>query len=211
MSDKCIIKKVEKNGTAIFLLENILDEEELKIFYTTFTYLKPHLLPPDGSGTARNEDGQPLKDNKAIFLHELRPKPALIEIFRERLFSILEFIYDSGYIRNIDSIYYSSRFADDTGHLLSYDGQNNSRYLPHRDSSIVTLLSWFDEDKNNYTGGDLFLPEINLTLKSKHNTGVIIPGALVHEVTPVTAINNNKPAGRITYSVFAIQCLKHKH
>jgi hypothetical protein len=55
-------------------------------------------------------------------------------------------------------------------------------YKAHFDHSMLTILCFFAEDY--VLGGDLVL-EHNTKINFKHNRVVIMPGVIIHEVTPV--------------------------
>lgn len=59
-------------------------------------------------------------------------------------------------------------------------------YEPHFDHSMLTILCFFADDY--VLGGDLVL-EKSHKINFKHNRVVIIPGVIIHEVTPVLAGN----------------------
>ena len=68
--------------------------------------------------------------------------------------------------------------------LLSYY-ENGDHYKAHWDSSPYTALTWFCREPQAFSGGDLFLPEINETVPFKNHRTVLFPGHVWHEVTPV--------------------------
>jgi len=75
-------------------------------------------------------------------------------------------------------------------HLLSYY-ENAGFYKPHIDSSVFTLLNYFNTEPKKYEGGDLNLYSFDDRLKRsvscKTNRVVIITGNTKHEVTDIIA------------------------
>jgi hypothetical protein len=190
-----------KNNLKYFTVENSLSQQELFDFTITFEYIKPYLQPPSETGSAKDlEDGTPSKINKAIFLNTLHPIPRftknLVRTYKHKIYNHPEVQSDPS------SVYYNIALSDVHGHLISYYNEDNSQYKAHQDSSIITCLLWFFNGDKNFTGGELYLPDHDITIPCQHNTGIIFPSSVRHEVKPLKMINPSKDIGRITYTMF---------
>ena len=194
------IKYYENNNYVYGRIENCLDENEINSLRDIFNYLLPNLQLPEDSGAAIDENGKPKKKNLAYFLHETRPIHPLVPLLEEKYFRSIE---EANKLLTPDSIFNAALSSNWSGVLMSYYNKDDDGYKPHRDNAAVTCIMWFDLYKKNFTGGDLYLPQPDVTISPTHNTGVIIPGYMLHEVKPVTMIDKNNPlGGRTAISIF---------
>jgi predicted 2-oxoglutarate/Fe(II)-dependent dioxygenase YbiX len=93
-------------------------------------------------------------------------------------------------------------------HLLSYY-EENGYYNAHIDSSVFTILNWFNTEPKNFTGGDNILFSSNSSKQAevefRNNRVVIIPGCCFHEVKDIKMNNKESPYsgnGRYCNSIF---------
>jgi hypothetical protein len=84
--------------------------------------------------------------------------------------------------------------------LISYY-EENDHYRAHYDSAYWTVLIWFCKDKDLWTGGDLYFPESNNLVKTKHNRCVMFPSPILHAVTPVKFKEPPKQSGLGRYTI----------
>jgi hypothetical protein len=197
------IKLNHKNGLSYYTIKNIFDEDEIERFYHIFNQVKPHLLPPEHSGSALDENKKPLKNNKAIFTDKIKPYPGIFLDFEKKLGFHRNKMYDLLGDNKEDSVYALLPSNINTWNsLISYYCEDNHNYKAHSDNSILTFLMWLDEREKNFTGGELRFPKYDITIECEDNTGVLFPSRVLHEVLDVKIIDKNKDKGRITYSTF---------
>ena len=72
--------------------------------------------------------------------------------------------------------------------ICSYNSETNGRFAAHRDTpyphqhrkyALSLLLN------DDYEGGELYLPEYDLSIKPKANTAIVFPGICTHQVNPI--------------------------
>ena len=82
--------------------------------------------------------------------------------------------------------------------LVSYY-EDSDYYLPHLDTAVVTVVSWFYKRPKKFSGGNLTI-EKELTIDCEYNRTVIFPSILYHEVATVLIDEDyrNKNYGRYT-------------
>ena len=184
----------------IAVIENFYDERELKLIWKELDYLTNFgkLLPPEKTGTSRDEKGNPLKHNHGLFLDEYysnRNFSNILNVNRKAwTVATKEFIDNSLCFR-----YLNSCNQDST--LLNYY-ENGDFYKPHVDMSVYTVLSYFYKEPKKFEGGNLKLQDYNLEIEVKNNMVVYMPSILVHEVTPIVMEENSKGFGRYSISQF---------
>lgn len=77
------------------------------------------------------------------------------------------------------------------------------KYERHTDGSYFTLLYYYYEDPKPFTGGNLIFPDHGLTYSCKHNSLILFPGHISHEVEEVKSVNPDKKKGiRTAINVF---------
>jgi len=92
-------------------------------------------------------------------------------------------------------------------HLLSYY-ENSDYYKPHIDSSIFTILNYFNIEPKQFSGGELVLHNATnskqATIEYRNNRTVIIASCTMHEVKPIVSNMSNSLSGygRFCNSVF---------
>ena len=89
--------------------------------------------------------------------------------------------------------------------LLSYY-ENNNYYKSHKDSAVLTFITWFFREPKKFEGGNLKFTDYNESIEVKHNRCVIFPSFYNHEVERITMdINDlNKCLGRYTITNFSL-------
>jgi Rps23 Pro-64 3,4-dihydroxylase Tpa1-like proline 4-hydroxylase len=78
------------------------------------------------------------------------------------------------------------------------------KYEPHRDFSEFTSLIYLYDQPKSFSGGLLNFPEFKFSYPCDHNSLILFPGRIMHEVTEVFAIdakNFEKPC-RISINTF---------
>lgn len=197
------IKLHNENGLKYYTIKNVFNENEIDGFYEIFYKLKPHLLPPELSGSAFSENLKPIKSNSSIFTNQITPYPAIFSDF-EKKFGFHRSIFVNLLGKNNQDNIYSLLLnnINSFNSLISYYNKNNDNYRSHFDNSIMTCLIWMNEKDRNYSGGDLHFPDYDITIESDENTGILFPSCVKHKVTNIRIINPLKNKGRITYTTF---------
>ena len=144
--------------------------------------LEPILEDPSKTGTACDEDGNPLKKNKGIFFCDVfqpcyadcSPTSQVLEAFIEAI-SNHEFTPNSAF----QACYSKQGF-----NVLFSAYKNGDYYEAHRDRSKLTVLYWLGE--KNFEGGDLYLPDFDYTIPYEQNKLIMIPSHYRHEVTKIS-------------------------
>lgn len=186
-------------GPGIAIIEDFYDDNELKLIWKELDYLTNtgKLLPPSKTGTSRDAKGNPLKNNKGLFLDEYytnRNFSNILNANRKIWTSVNEDFINS----NVLFRYLNSCNEDIT--LINYY-ENGDYYKQHHDMSVYTVLSYFYKEPKKFTGGNLILHDYNIEIEVKNNMVIYMPSILVHEVTPII-MENNTGFGRYSMSQF---------
>jgi len=191
-----------ENGLNYITIDNALNDKEINLFWNPFSYFKPHFGDGTTTGTARDSRGRPLKKNKGIFITEARPMPLIYDTFNRLLFNNLSHMFTEGHLPS-DSTYASSSRLNWDGHLLQYYDTDEEGYQSDQDSSIFSAVFFFYKEPKNFTGGDFYFSDYDVTVEIKNNTGVVFPSHVQHCATPVTITDKNiQDGGRVSYSIF---------
>jgi hypothetical protein len=79
--------------------------------------------------------------------------------------------------------------------------ENDSDYLPHRDDSNYTAITFFYKEPKSFEGGELFFPEFDYTFECKNNHVILFPGYVLHGVKKIQMKNNTFCSGMGRYSM----------
>ena len=189
-----------RDGLDFFTISNCLNPQEMDLLAETFGELQPQFKDPKFTGSSTDPTGVPLNKSKGIFLQELPQIPQITNLITEKYFTTLH--------RNIkikempSSVFFNSLSTTHSSHLLSYHSQDYSDYGIHRDIGVITGIMWFHNGETNFTGGELYFPDFDIEVKPLHNTGIIFPSHINHQVKPLKIIDKNRDSGRISYNIF---------
>ena len=179
-----------KNPFPFLQIENLYDENELKLIWQELDFLNcPNKLqPPEKTGTALNEENIPIKKNKGLFLDEIYSKREISNIltlnrklFNSEIkdaFSELSFGYQSIKCTNSDST------------LISYY-ENADYYRPHRDIALYTAVTWFFKEPKAFIGGDFYFSDYNMKIEMQNNMMILFPSFVEHSVDEIILKNKS--------------------
>ena len=187
-------------GPGIAIVENFYDDRELKLIWKELEYLTKSnkLLPPEKTGTGRDEYGNPKKRNRGLFLEEYYKNKTFSNILNvnRKVWNVIdgEFLKSSLLFRYMYS-------CNEESTLLNYY-EDGDYYKSHQDMSVYTVLSYFFKEPKKFTGGKLVLNDYNINIEIKNNMVIYMPSILAHEVTPIVMEENAKGFGRYSISQF---------
>lgn len=163
------------------IVDDTYTEEELKLIFLELDFwgISKNLLNPEHTGTAKWKDGTAKKNNTGVFLDDSYTNRSYSNILKLNR-KIYKFTTEQPSIINS---YLSESNYDTT--LLSYY-ENSSHYKAHKDSSVLTALTYLYKKPKKFEGGDLVLTEYGYAFEPWFNRTYIIPGVVEHEVTEVT-------------------------
>ena len=84
--------------------------------------------------------------------------------------------------------------------LLSYY-RNKSSYPPHTDNATLTTITTFWQNPKRFTGGDLMFTDYDYTPKMNHNSLILLPCFIRHNVIETNIDYDNEIAGNSRYSI----------
>jgi len=111
-------------------------------------------------------------------------------------------IFSPDFIESIKSNPFSGYLTHSTfdSTLLSYY-RNESAYPRHTDNSSLTAVTTFWKNPKKFTGGDLVFTDYDYIPKMEHNTLIILPSFIAHNVTKLNIDYENEIAGNSRYSI----------
>ena len=172
--------------------------DELEYLNLTKTF-----LPPEKSGSAKDEHGKLKKHNNAAFLDEVyadRHESNILKLNRKIFHKDMEKIID------IDPLFRAVFSANKYTTLVSYY-ENSHYYKPHWDAAAITVLNYYFKEPKSFTGGEITLKvnDVEETKEIKNNMSIIFPGVYQHKVSPIKMSNdfaNYSTYGRYCISQF---------
>ena len=199
-----------RDGLDFFTISNCLNPQEMDLLSETFGELQPQFKGGKSVGSDIKNECEcmsgcdscetPLNKGKGIFLHQLPQIPKITNLIAEKYFTTLH--HNNKIKKMPSSVYVSALNTDSSSHLLSYHNQDNSDYGTHTDSSVITCIMWFHNGETNFTGGELYFPDFDIEVSPLHNTGIIFPSHIRHQLKPIQIIDKNRNSGRISYNIF---------
>ena len=177
------------------LIHDFYDDEEQKLVWEELEFLnKPNkLLSPDRTG-----DPLASPNKKSIFLDALyghNQQVSNILTVNRKIFNILDLMKEntfSNYLRSVNIRYQT---------MLSYY-EDKAYYSSHRDAFTVSSVTTFWKEPKKFTGGELRFVDFDYTPEMYHNSTIIFPSFVNHEVTPICMENNDGINGRYTLNQF---------
>ena len=179
----------------IVLIENVYTEEEQYKILNELKFLFPKMLGNEKGNTAVT-NGKILAEKVSIWLDDVyvdRNTSDILTVNR-KTYEILGLI-DHWF------------FVDDTvplrdSSLVSYY-EEHDYYKAHSDRCYITAISWINKSPKNFTGGDVYFPELELEVKYQNNTMLIFPGWIKHSVSKIRIIDKDiDMGGRFAISQF---------
>jgi predicted 2-oxoglutarate/Fe(II)-dependent dioxygenase YbiX len=188
------------------IVRNIFNTNDLANVWKELAFLThpDKLLSPTITQSAISPNGNTIKNNHGVFLHDKYQTPNMSDIYRS-----MTNVFTKQFCEEVASKHMIFKWfteLTDESFLLSYY-EDNDNYLPHKDVSIYTVLINLYKEPKAFTGGDLFLGEDGYTIPLENNRMIIFPSWAVHGVTPVKFLNAKEKFsgwGRYTISNFRL-------
>jgi len=201
-----IVEKIKVDCNYALVMDNWYSPEEYDKALEECKFMTPYLLEPEKSGTAKDKEGNPLKNNRAAFLSDVFSQFNTSFIGKSSIN-----LYHSNILEKLaseDNIY--SYLFDCNAHdcLVSYY-EEAAYYEAHSDSATITMLTWLYDIPKSFEGGDLILINKDNTtagvIECVPNRAVIFPSYMKHQVTEVKMKEvTDKNKGRYTISQFSM-------
>lgn len=188
-----------KEPFEFIIIDETYTEEELKLIFLELDFwsLSNNLMGPDHTGTAIWADGSFKKKNKGVFLDNIYAQRNYSNIlkFNRKIYTIK--LEQPSVILN----FLKQSNGDAT--LVSYY-ENNEHYKAHKDSSILTAVTYLYKQPKAFEGGNLVLTEYGYQFEPWFNRTYIMFGVVEHEVTEIVMKQEDcgKGLGRYCISNF---------
>ena len=160
---------------------------------------------PGNTGSAQDDEGNYLKNNKGVFLDTIyknrRSESIIFSEFHKKLFDPVILAATQSFDLLFE--YYPITTYDCT--LVSYY-ENSDFYKEHRDDSLFTALYYIHKTPKQYNGGEIVFNyrEVEYEPEIVNNRLIIFPGVVKHRVNPVSMPDHlkNQALGRFCISTF---------
>lgn len=191
--------RIEKRTIPVphLLCFDVFTEDELKDIWNEARFLihERRLMPPKFTGSMRNEDGIPLKQNKGVWMSEIYKDSSASDIcfYTHRAF-LNDAVADA--LANGDEIHHWYRMTNSADTLLSYyEGGNKYEY--HTDASLYTICVYLFHEPKQWQGGELCLRGNGqeAVYSVSNNMAVLFPSSTKHAVRPVIMEPQPRVAG----------------
>jgi len=182
------------------IVENMYNEEELKLIWEELTFLtKPNkLLDPTGYGGA-SINGRALSTAKALILELAYSRKELSNIL-----TLSRKLFDGGYLSIFSKISpncITARYMNNVVTKVRYY-KNLDAYEPHRDmTSSYLICTYFNKEPKCFSGGQLYFPEYNYEFECKNNSMILMPTYILHGVKQVNLENDYYLSGNGRYCI----------
>lgn len=181
---------IQRTNGNVIAIDNFYSEKEVADIMQELNMLvkENKLKPPEATKSATNAEGQLQKQNKSLFLNSAHADGSLSDILRinRKLFSV-----------NVSGgapVFKALQFCNTDGTLISYY-EDSDFYNPHVDATVLTALTYFFDEPKKFSGGDLYLPEYDLTLECVRNRVYIFCGLIEHQALQVSMDEEHKGKG----------------
>lgn len=196
------------HGCNIIAIENFLSEDEIASFWDLFHKIDNDTwADPKNTGSAyysnETDDCVYLKRNLGIFLSEIEylQQHVFSDKIANKFFNCIKDLCSENYFTR-DSVYFAACNTNWDNHLISLYSDSDY-YESHRDSSVITMILYMYKEPKNFTGGELYFPELDTEFNCVNNSAIIFPSTLMHEVKTVqTQCEISNEMKRISYTIF---------
>lgn len=178
-----------------FIFENFFTDDELRVvekefeFYKTTGVLNDNNL--DGGATINGVKQVKRKSFFLSFVHRDLRRTSLIYKLSKKLFvkEAMEntLLGQQLHLTNEDDVLISQY-------------NNGDYYKPHNDKSVITFILYLWNRRESSGGGELLFPDFNYKFNSNHNSAILFPSQVMHEVTPI--VSQNKNSSRFSITIF---------
>ncbi len=184
--------------------DNFFTEGELEKIWKEVDLLSdPEVLESsETTGSAVDpRTGERLKRNKGVFLLNVYKLLEYSQTFR-----ICRKIFQEDTTRFSKMCFANSAVMMTTTStmLMSYY-EDNDCYLPHQDNAVTTVLYWLNREPKGFTGGDLYLEDLDEWIPYRNNTMIMFPSHARHAVSEIRMKPDAAPGtGRYCFSQFLL-------
>lgn len=185
-----------------FVKDDYFDDSELKLIWGGLNKISDSNLftPPENTFSAKI-NGKLLKKNSGYFLDKNKIEDVAIQKLYKTILKI--FTGTTVEYSNIgmwESTILNTRFHDV---LISYY-ENSDYYDKHTDDAIFTVFMWFYREPKFFSGGDLYLHDLNKKIEVKNNRILVIPSRSLHSVSEIEMgkCDTNNKLGRYAITMF---------
>jgi len=173
-----------RNPFPFLQIENLYDEDELKLIWQELNFLNypDKLQIPEKTGTALDKENIPLKKNKGLFLDTIYPKREI-----SNFLTVNRRLFDSEILDIFSELsfgYQSIKHTNDDSTLISYY-EDADYYKPHEDNAIYTAVTWFFKEPKAFIGGDFYFSDYNVKIEVQNNMMVLFPSFVKHSVDEI--------------------------
>jgi Rps23 Pro-64 3,4-dihydroxylase Tpa1-like proline 4-hydroxylase len=182
-------------------VRNLWTEQERTEMFDEMLYLEKKALfkPPEETGSAVDDDKNVLKKNNGMWIDEVWYDRDYSDILKHnrKLFKLFE----NKKVK--ESWYYDGLNFNADSTLVSYY-EDDCYYKPHRDKSVVTVLSWFFKAPKKFNGGEITFTDYDLTFEVTNDLTILFPSNIKHEVSEISIDDEykGKQYGRFCMSQF---------
>jgi hypothetical protein len=171
--------------TPALIIKGLYNELEKAAVWEELSFLAKEykMLPPQQTGTATEEDGTPKKSNMGLFLDELYTRRELSNIL-----DVNRNIFDEEVFKQAEQhsdIFKYLRHSQHDSTLISYY-EKNDHYKPHKDTAVLSAITYVWKEPKQFGGGVLSFTEENYKVLDVMPFDVVLfPSFMLHEVSEV--------------------------
>jgi len=176
------VKFLSQTNHSVAIINDFYSEKELKLIWRELNFLTNKFLPGKLTGSATNDKGE-VKSNSGIFLDDVYNNRDISDIL-----TINRKIFDkkiTSELIKVNPIFRIICSCNSDTTLISYYKDEDS-YFCHSDQAAMTILSYFFNEPQKFSGGELIFSDFNLKITPKNNMVIIFPGCYRHEVLKIS-------------------------
>lgn len=181
--------KIERIGPPFeaVIVYDTYSNEELSDIWNELAFLTNSrvMRAPSDTGSAVDEHGKPIKNNKSVFLQKAYyfEKISPILTYSKKLFSDQV----SSALIEINPVHELITKVNRNSTLLSYY-EDSDEYPFHKDECIYSSVTYLFKEPRMFSGGDISFKINNevVTMSVQSNMSIVFPSVYVHGVSPVS-------------------------
>lgn len=195
-----IIERLPEPFDALVIRETFTKEQLNEIWKELdFLTQKDIMEDPEHTGSAVDEEGNPVKKNHGIWIEKAFSDLESSALYSNSMKMLLsEDIVES--LQSINPLHVMYKSINDDSMLLSYY-ENGGGYDMHTDASAYTATTYFFKEPRSFSGGEIVFQNNDEAYEQdiENNMTIIFPSAWWHQVNTVSMEDDQEFSGNGRY------------
>jgi hypothetical protein len=195
-----VLNSYKKDALEYIVIDNLYTDSELNAIKKELNELIPRLKPVETVESAYIENKKYIKDCLSMWLDDVyiwdRSRSSILNISR-KIFNNKEI---TAFCTKVNAFFGHIEQSNVDFTLLNMY-KSGEKYLPHIDSSMISIITLFELGK--VLEGGIKFTDYDEHISFKDNRAIIFPGCVRHETEPIKLENSSYRASLVQFLNYA--------